>query len=422
MRLPLNLKTTNTELQVSPPICIPNTQSPIQTPQSQINTTSNTRVILVRHGRSTYNEQGRYQGSSDESILTEKGRKSAYQTGLALKEFPIEAIYTSPLKRTQQTANEILAAFSTNHAPLPPLHINDKLKEIGMHHWEGLPFNYVREIFAEEYRRWKEYPHEFQMMIEDLRSLNIASHFPVLDLYEQAKQFWQELLPRHRGQTVLIVSHGGTNRALISTAIGLTPDRYHTLQQSNCGISFLNFPTQESPFGQLELLNFTNHLGEILPKLKEGKQGLRLLFISSSLTDREPLQKLAEFLQHESLDFSLVGDLYNSCETAKFILHFHPQTLQLQVLNEDLSHQIMRQIILEQDYFFKSSERDSSNLVTGLIVADELTIKSILSQSIGLKSDMFERLQLQPGTVGVIHYPTPGCLPIIQAINAGIGD
>lgn len=40
-------------------------------------TANRTRAILVRHGRSTYNEQGRFQGSCNDSVLTTKGKKSA---------------------------------------------------------------------------------------------------------------------------------------------------------------------------------------------------------------------------------------------------------------------------------------------------------------------------------------------------------
>ncbi len=76
---------------------------------SQSSTTS-TQVILVRHARTTYNEQGRYQGSSDESVLTEKGYQDAFSTGLALKKYNLDAIYTSPLTRVQQTTEAILNA------------------------------------------------------------------------------------------------------------------------------------------------------------------------------------------------------------------------------------------------------------------------------------------------------------------------
>ena len=110
---------------------------------------SNTKVILVRHARTTYNEQGRYQGSSDRSVLTPKGHQDAYTTGLALKEYNFDAIYTSPLKRVRQTTQEIVSALNS---PDIPVYIEPKLTEICMSHWQGLYYQEVKEKFAEAYK------------------------------------------------------------------------------------------------------------------------------------------------------------------------------------------------------------------------------------------------------------------------------
>ncbi|MEM7761466.1 MAG: histidine phosphatase family protein, partial [Cyanobacteria bacterium P01_A01_bin.40] len=72
---------------------------------------STTKVFLVRHGRTTYNDQGRYQGSSDHSVLTDQGHQDAVATGLALQKFDFDAIYTSPLTRVQQTVQSMVSAW-----------------------------------------------------------------------------------------------------------------------------------------------------------------------------------------------------------------------------------------------------------------------------------------------------------------------
>ena len=66
-----------------------------------------TRVILVRHGRSTFNDQGRYQGSSNQSVLTQQGIDASHLVGKHLSLTPIDTIYASPLQRVQQTAQAI---------------------------------------------------------------------------------------------------------------------------------------------------------------------------------------------------------------------------------------------------------------------------------------------------------------------------
>jgi phosphoserine phosphatase len=196
-----------------------------------------TKIILVRHGRSTYNEQGRYQGSSNESVLTKKGLETAYLTGLALKQFKFDAVYTSPLTRVQQTTQEIVSAFNNPHDNLLSLNSrlspgqvrsDSRLQEVNMATWEGLTYKEVKENFAQDYHCWEKTPHLFAFS-----SVNHSQQkfYPLQDLYQRAKSFLTEILNQHRGQTILIVAHGGTNRALISNAIGLSPDKYHSLQQ-----------------------------------------------------------------------------------------------------------------------------------------------------------------------------------------------
>lgn len=194
-----------------------------------------TRVVIVRHGQSSYNTERRIQGRSDASTLTEKGRDDARKVGAALNRLSFAAIYTSPLQRAKQTAEVILNCFATSTT----LKATDKLMEIDLPLWEGLLLKDVRDKFPEDYHRWQQHPDELLMVVP--QSQGTREHFPVLALYEQARQFWQEILPRHAGETILIVGHNGINRALISTALGIAPSRYHSLQQSNCGISVLNF-------------------------------------------------------------------------------------------------------------------------------------------------------------------------------------
>ena len=300
------------------------------------------RVILVRHGESTFNAQGLYQGSSDASILTEAGRRDARQTGVFLRGLTIDAVYTSPLRRAQATAHELLSAMDPE-TDLQTIQVVDQLRETDMPAWQGLSFQYIRQQFPAEYRTWKQRPHEFQMVIPHPQKLRTEfsgaialptqpQYFPALDLYERIRQFWLATLPHHAGQTLLLVTHGGTNRALIGTALCLTPDRFHTIQQSNCGISVLRFPAADCLSAQLEMMNLTTHVGEPLPQPKEGGRGLRLLLIPSGPIPSAQTHQLATLLKPVNFSFSLISDLNSSQITAQQILHHHPTTVQLQVL------------------------------------------------------------------------------------------
>jgi probable phosphoglycerate mutase len=173
-----------------------------------------TRVIIVRHGQSTYNIEKRIQGRTDASSLTEKGQNDANQAGKALSSISFQAIYSSPLQRAKSTAEIIRSQLA---AQAPVIQIDEQLVEIDLPVWVGMTTSEVQEKLTEDYRTWKERPHEFPMVLQE--DSGTREHFPVLALYTQAKQFWQEILPQHQGETILIVGHNGINRALISTAL-----------------------------------------------------------------------------------------------------------------------------------------------------------------------------------------------------------
>lgn len=220
-----------------------------------------TRVIIVRHGESTFNALGLYQGSSDESVLTETGRREARITGEFLSKITFDSVYISPLKRAQETAKEILDVINV---PKQAVFITDKLRENDLPHWEGLSFRYVQENFPAAYQIWKQLPHLFWIHLD-----GETQFYPALSLYERVQEFWQEILPSNVGKTLLIIAHGGTNRALISTALGISPAFYHNFKQSNCGISVVNFANGYLGSGQLEVMNLNHHLENLRYKRKE---------------------------------------------------------------------------------------------------------------------------------------------------------
>lgn len=382
------------------------------------NNLEKTRVVLVRHGQSTYNEEKRYQGCCDESVLTEKGKQQAFQTGIALSKINFDAVYTSPLQRTQQTAREIIKANNNRARLISKFHINSNLKEVNLPTWEGLYYKYVRQEFAEEYKIWSETPHEFTIEgVESRGKTLIATKTkPVLELYQKAQNFWRKILPLHQGKTILVASHGGTIRALIGTAAGIKAENYHGIQQSNSGISIINFEhTTSEPLVKIEAVNRTQHLGEVLPKLKNGKQGLRLLLLplNSDIQERQYSEKIANFLKNTQLDFCIS----NNTENAQFVTE---SIIKLQS-NPPVNLQVLRNNFLS--IWHQTISKRSQNhhgLSTGLVVVDENTISNSLSQILGLYSQ--ESLQINPGEISIIFYPASQTKPVLQAMNITVGN
>lgn len=427
--------------------------------------TLNTRVIILRHGQSTYNTQGRIQGRSDLSVLTDKGRADAKMTGIAFQGLKFAAVYCSPLQRAQQTALAVLDCLSDRY----PLQTDDRLLEIDLPLWETLLNSEVRDKYAAEYRLWKEHPHELKMLLPQADGSN-REFFPVLALYAQAQDFWQDILARHRGETIAIVAHNGINRALISTAVGIPPQMYHSVQQSNCGVTVLNF----SDGGvQLESLNQTSHLGQNLPTLRPHNQGPRLLLIRHGETDwnragkfqgqidiplndngRNQASLAAEFLKTVQIDFAYTSPLQRPKETAEIILQQHPklklaedadlreighglwegkfeaeieagypgelerwrtqpETVQMPE-GENLQEVWERAIAAWQ----RLLHQVGTNPHTGIVVAHDATNKVLLCYLLGLSLNDFWKIKQGNGAVTVIDYPDGiSGQPVIQALN-----
>jgi broad specificity phosphatase PhoE len=228
-----------------------------------------TRFILVRHGQSDFNAQGRVQGCSDEPSLTNAGRRAANDVATYLRRAGINQVITSPLRRACDFAARMVVLLKDS-APLP-VEVDGRLREIELPLWEGLEIAELERSEPELYRWWRERPQSFVMR---------SGWRPVPDLYARATSFWRDSADRFRGQTVLVVTHAGTVRALVATALGISPDRFHSIQQSNGGLTILDTEDGASGF-ELVCLNATGHLGESLPKLKDGRTGVRVLLLGN---------------------------------------------------------------------------------------------------------------------------------------------
>ncbi|WP_026730960.1 histidine phosphatase family protein [Fischerella sp. PCC 9605] len=431
-----------------------------------------TRAIIVRHGQSTYNTEKRIQGRTDASKLTEKGRNDASLVGKALSNISFNAIYSSPLQRAKETADIISHSLAINSEQSIVAQTSDKLLEIDLPLWERMLSAEVKQKFPEDYRIWQEQPHQLQMLVKDADGSR--EHFPVLALYEQARQFWQEVLSRHQGETMLIVGHNGINRALISTALGISPSRYHSIQQSNCGVSVLNFSGGLGEPVQLESMNQTQHMGEILPSLRPNHQGVRLLLIRHGETEwnrqgkfqgqidvplndngRLQAQKAAAFLKDVAVDFAVSSPMLRPKETAELILQNHPGVkLELQDGFREISHGLWEGKLeseIEQEFpgelqrwrtlptevqmpagenLQQVWERSiaawqstiqaalANQLQTGIVVAHDATNKTLLCHILGLSSENFWNFRQGNGAVSVIDYPLGlSGLPVVQAMN-----
>jgi len=163
-----------------------------------------TRLLLIRHGRSVWNAQGRIQGRADPP-LDELGREQARRLAERLRQEAVVALYTSPLRRAQETADIIGRALDV---PVVP---DERLQEYDVGDIAGLTWEQVVERYPDVAHRWAEAQEELGIPGEE-------GHGPFRARVVAA---FGDIVSRHADGPVGVVAHGGTLGTYLNHLIGL---------------------------------------------------------------------------------------------------------------------------------------------------------------------------------------------------------
>jgi broad specificity phosphatase PhoE len=167
-----------------------------------------TTLLLVRHGETDWNREGRWQGGSN-TFLNDAGREQARALAETL-DGTVDAIYSSDLTRARETA-EILAAKLGLR-----VHLDERIRERGFGAWEGLTTAEVEERYADEHRLWR---------LGEGAGASDAEPFE--GFAGRITAFLDDVLERHPDDEVLVVAHGGSIRVIHALARGLDYVRDH---------------------------------------------------------------------------------------------------------------------------------------------------------------------------------------------------
>ncbi len=154
------------------------------------------RLILIRHGETLWNKEGRIQGTSDVE-LSEAGVEQARKLALSLKDSDIGAIHASPLKRAYKTA-EIINSFHQK-----TIEVHPDLMEMDQGDFEGLSF---KELMARE----KEFLHRW---IADPASVKMPRGESLIELQTRAWRSMEKII--EGSQNALVVAHNFTIAAIL---------------------------------------------------------------------------------------------------------------------------------------------------------------------------------------------------------------
>ena len=188
---------------------------------------SATTVYLVRHGVTDWNLDKRFQGQLD-IPLSEEGWSQARAVArwLESRKAPFSALYSSDLSRAAQTAEAI-----GERLQLVPVLVT-AFREINCGEWQGLSVGEVEQHYPGQLAEWREHVATF--------TLPGGESVPQV----QARVFaaFREVVSRHAGESIIIVSHGAALSALQIAVFGwdlVTTWKASRTRLGNTGVTVL---------------------------------------------------------------------------------------------------------------------------------------------------------------------------------------
>jgi len=161
-------------------------------------------LYMVRHGQTAASRENRFSGSLDPP-LTQVGKAMAEAFARAYAPLTWDAIYTSPMLRTRQTADALSRLTGV------AVTVDDGLKEIEYGEWEGLRQDEVKAQWPEAFEYWA----------SDVASRGTPGGETAFHVAARAMRVVEAIRSRHRRGNVMLVSHKATLRVITCALLGL---------------------------------------------------------------------------------------------------------------------------------------------------------------------------------------------------------
>ena len=200
------------------------------------------RLVLVRHGLSSFNAKGLIQGRTDDSLLTDEGYEQALNAGKALSKINFDKIFSSPLIRARETAKTIKKSFNNEKEII----FDKNLLEVDLSEWSGLRIDEIKNKFPNIYPIWKNDPENLT-----LKRGNNKTYKPIQELFDQATIFIEDILKTYLDKddvNILVVGHNAILRCLILYLLGKPKQGFRKIRLENASFSILNISRHNNSF------------------------------------------------------------------------------------------------------------------------------------------------------------------------------
>lgn len=207
-----------------------------------------TKVYLIRHGETEDSDSRRYKGHIDVPLsgngIQQMKRVADYliQNDAAGARCNVPqrerfaAVYCSNLNRAIKSAEIIAGPFG-----LKPVML-EGLKERNFGVWEGMTFDEIGEKWPDAFKSWAENPLQFSPMEGE----------STLEARDRVLPVFHEIMDKHKGQNIAIVSHGGVIRIILCELLGIPLENIFRIEQDFAALNVIEM----WDYPVVKLLNF----------------------------------------------------------------------------------------------------------------------------------------------------------------------
>ncbi len=196
-------------------------------------------LYLIRHAETGFNRVGRVQGHS-ESTLSRLGHKQARRVGERIEYVDFVAAYSSPSRRTLQTARIALG----DRVEVEP---REGLREINLGNWEGLTATTLR----------RRYPREVHLWFHRPTAVRIEGAETVGQFRRRVVREMNRIRDAHPSGEIAVVTHGGVICVYLTAVLGMKIDDLWQFKIRNGSVTRILFPQGRA---RIDLLGDIHHL------------------------------------------------------------------------------------------------------------------------------------------------------------------
>ncbi len=209
-------------------------------------------LIVVRHGQSVANLEGKYAGHYN-TPLTDAGRLQAEKSAeYVAANYKIDGIYSSDLDRAYETAKALGDKVGLEVVK------SEEIREIYCGKWESEKVSDVAVKYAKDYNNW----------VEDLSKCRPTGGESVKELYKRVITAFEKLAKENVGKTAYVATHGTPIRVLMAETSGKGLENLKDVPwASNASLTFIDYKNGKLVAGKT---SYDEHLGEIKTYLPKG--------------------------------------------------------------------------------------------------------------------------------------------------------